>query len=162
MSRPPQKQSENAPTKTEVKGETRISIEDAIDQQIGDLVPQRSRGEIVKRVSTVVLSENFSGPLPHPRHLHAYDEISPGAADRIIAMAENQSDHHIHVEKTALDAEIKDQKRGMWMGAATMWLLILAAVAVAFVTENPVLTGIFLSAAAIGVIGKFVNGRSQQ
>lgn len=161
MSRPPKKQPENVPTKDESAGETRISIEDAIDQQIGDLVPQKSRGEIVKRVSTVVLSENFSGPLPHPRHLNAYNEISPGAADRIIAMAENQSSHHITMEQNALKAEVNDQRRGMWMGAATMWLLIIAALSVAFITRDPALTVIFLGAAAIGVISKFINGRSQ-
>lgn len=44
-------------------------FKEALDQRIGPLVPQQQRGEIVTRVYRMLASENFSGPVPHPRHL---------------------------------------------------------------------------------------------
>ena len=40
----------------------------------------------------------FQGPLPLPSHLREYDEIVPGAAERILAMAEKQSVHRRDLE----------------------------------------------------------------
>jgi uncharacterized membrane protein len=39
------------------------------------------------------ISVSRSVPLPHPSELEHYENILPGAAARIIAMAENQSKH---------------------------------------------------------------------
>ncbi|MDR0808864.1 MAG: hypothetical protein LBE86_07035 [Gemmobacter sp.] len=50
-------------------------------RQVGDLVPQGSRAAIVARVTTLMVSEQFSGPIAHPRHLREYEEICPGSAD---------------------------------------------------------------------------------
>jgi uncharacterized membrane protein len=58
-------------------------------------VPERERqgeffpGEIrVSRVSTT-----FSGPIPLPTHLREYEQVLPGSADRIVAMAEAEAHH---------------------------------------------------------------------
>jgi uncharacterized membrane protein len=40
----------------------------------------------------------FSGPLPSPEMLRAYDTLLPGAADRIIEMAANEQKFRHHVE----------------------------------------------------------------
>jgi uncharacterized membrane protein len=45
----------------------------------------------VKSVQAKAVS--FSGPLPPPEVLQNYNQITPGAADRIISMAEKQSQH---------------------------------------------------------------------
>lgn len=50
--------------------------------------------------SAVVMSAGYSGPLPPASEFKRYDEVLPGAADRIIKMAEK-----------SLDAEIKDAER---------------------------------------------------
>lgn len=39
-------------------------------------------------VQHVQLQHHYSGPLPHPETLAKYDQIVPGAAERIITMAE--------------------------------------------------------------------------
>lgn len=43
-------------------------------------------------------TEAFSGPIPPPNLLERYEAITPGAADRILTMAENQSKHRIAAE----------------------------------------------------------------
>lgn len=38
----------------------------------------------------VARAESFAGPLPHPDLLKKYDEVLPGTAERILAMAEEE------------------------------------------------------------------------
>lgn len=157
MSKPPKKNPPNPPA--ESLPDNPPSLEGEIERQIGDLLPQGSRGEAIRRISTTLQAEFFSGPIAHPRHLREYESICPGAADRIIKMAENQQNHMIELDKTAMNAEINDQRRGMNIGAVVFSALILAAFITAIWTQNEVIVGLFLGAAAIGAVGKFVNGR---
>lgn len=135
-------------------------LEHEIDRQIGDLVPQKARGEVVRRLTTIMFSEVFSGPIAHPRHLRAYEEIVPGSADRIISMAEERNQHHIEMDKKIADAEIRDRRLGMICGAALFGLLIASALVCALVTENALIAGAFLTAAVVGGVGLFIKGRS--
>ena len=43
--------------------------------------------------SLLSVRASFSGPLPPPELLKQYDEVVPGAADRIISMAEAEQAH---------------------------------------------------------------------
>lgn len=43
--------------------------------------------------SLVVQATAFSGPLPPPQVLAQYESILPGSANRILSMAEKQSEH---------------------------------------------------------------------
>ncbi len=42
--------------------------------------------------------EEFSGPLPHPMMLDQYEQICPGAADRILTMSESSLKHFQEME----------------------------------------------------------------
>ena len=55
---------------------------------------------------------HYSGPLPHPDILIKYNDAHPGAADRIIAMAEKQSAHRQAIEKSVIDSNCHVQKTG--------------------------------------------------
>lgn len=134
-------------------------LEGVIDNQVGDMLPQGSRREIVRRITSVVYSEQFSGPIAHPRHLREYEDILPGTADRIVSMAERQSAHLIEMNKAAFEAEKEDRKRGMLFGLGAFVLLIGCAFGSLFVTESPIIPGLFLGAAAVGGVALFVNGR---
>ena len=46
-------------------------------------------------------SELHSGPLPHPDILNRYNEVVPGAAERILKMAENEQEHRLSMDKKA-------------------------------------------------------------
>jgi len=134
-------------------------FEGEIDRQIGDLLPQQSRSQIVSRVTAVLMSEKFSGPIAHPRHLREYEDICPGAAERIIAMAETRNNHNIEIQKMAIHAEISDRKRGMYMGALLFATILISALIVALQTGNEVIVAAFLTAAAAGGVGLFIKGR---
>lgn len=136
------------------------AVEAEIDRQIGDLLPQKARREIVSRVTAVMISETFSGPIAHPRHLDQYERICPGAADRIIAMAEKRNDHHIEMERKVVEAEASDQRLGMISGAGLFALLIICALIVGLWTRDATMTAVFLGAAVVGGIGLFIKGRN--
>ena len=47
-----------------------------------------------------------------------YDRIVPGAAGRIVAMAETQSVHRQHLEKSVIEANIRAARRGQYFALA--------------------------------------------
>lgn len=156
MGKPPlEKKTESPSTEVTVQD----SLQETIDRQIGDLVNQKQREQIVARVTSIMISENFSGPLPHPKHIAGYDTILPGSANRIIAMAENQQGHHIKMDQDILKAEITDRKLGMVLGAGAFAFLIICALITAILTESEIIPGLFLGTAAIGGVGLFIWGR---
>ena len=60
---------------------------------------------------------SFSGPLPPPEYLDAYEKTLPGAPDRILVMAEKQVDHRIDVEKTIVKKKFNQSTLGQIIGA---------------------------------------------
>lgn len=74
----------HSPNKSEAASH---SLDGPADQKI--ITPQ---GEVAV---TVIQGQSYSGPMPPPQWLAQYDEALPGAADRIISMAEREqaADH---------------------------------------------------------------------
>jgi uncharacterized membrane protein len=54
---------------------------------------------VIARKTTLV---HYEGPLPHPATLKQYDEIVPGAAERLISMAEAQASHRQDLESRVI------------------------------------------------------------
>lgn len=136
-------------------------LRELIEREIGPLVDRGQREIIIERVQQIVVSEFFAGPIAHPRHLKAYEEVEPGAANRIITMAERTQDYNIIQGTKVVDAEIADRKLGMWLGFAS--LIILVGLATLFgLMGKDLVAGLFLTAAALGAIGVFVNGRARK
>lgn len=68
------------------------------------------------------LMASFQGPLPPPSMLAQYEEILPGAAERILVLLESETAHRHGVELQCVNAEIDSQKsisdeakRGQWL-----------------------------------------------
>lgn len=57
-----------------------------------------------------VKTEFSAGPLPTPAILEGYNKILPGAAERIMVMAENEAAHRQAVDMQALQSDIGAQK----------------------------------------------------
>ena len=54
--------------------------------------------------------QQTSGPIPDPQTLRQYNEITPGLADRIVRMAEDEALHRRGLERTIVDAQSDDIK----------------------------------------------------
>ncbi len=58
-------------------------------------------------------AELYAGPLPHPDTLSKFEQILPGAADRILKQAEAQTQHRIEIEKMVVSSDIKKSFWGL-------------------------------------------------
>jgi uncharacterized membrane protein len=79
------------------------------------IAPYRQQ-QLPNQSITHVQSLSFSGPLPPPEILAKFNEVVPGAADRLIAMAERQSAHREALETAVVQGGLESQKRGSWFG----------------------------------------------
>jgi uncharacterized membrane protein len=102
--------------------------------------------------------ESFSGPLPHPTVLQGYNNIVPDAAERIIAMAEQEQKHRIETERKIVDEELKHAKRGQIMGFIIALFLILTATAMAILGYTTI-SYIIFSITIVGLVSTFVVKR---
>ncbi|SDX05376.1 MULTISPECIES: DUF2335 domain-containing protein [Nitrosomonas] len=65
---------------------------------------------------TQVQARQYSGPIPHPEILRGFDEIVPGAAERILTMAEENGKHQREIEKLHLTSAYNTIRRGQIFG----------------------------------------------
>ena len=69
--------------------------------------------------------EEYSGLIPHPRIVEGYEKICPGAADRILKMAEEELVHKRELEKKEEDSIIECRKLDL---KSDIWTNILATI----------------------------------
>ncbi len=67
----------------------------------------------------------MSGPLPPPELLTKYNDAVPGAADRIITMAEEQQRHTHKMQEIDLTEAAADLKRGKHIGVVVVALAFI-------------------------------------
>ena len=66
--------------------------------------PQDETPSLPEKPRTLV-EEHWSGPLPPPMALQMYDDVLPGAAERILKMTENQQQHRLEQERALVAQE---------------------------------------------------------
>lgn len=77
-------------------------------------VDKSGSGELVERLDEgggEVIATTFIGPIPPPEVLLQYNELLPGSADRILAMAEQESAHRRSIESASLEADVQSSCR---------------------------------------------------
>jgi len=84
-------------------------------------IPKKDRGEIVHQYERTMV---YGGPIPPASMLREYNEVLPGAAERIFKMAELQSEHRIFLEKTVIVGDSKRADKGLWIGAAIAFVVL--------------------------------------
>lgn len=76
--------------------------------------------------SVVVAQQQYSGPIPPASELIKYNDACNNAADRIIAMAEEQAKHRQAMEKTEMDNRLTTVKFSMV--CSTLCVVVLSGV----------------------------------
>jgi uncharacterized membrane protein len=108
-------------------------------------------------VRAQIQAASFSGPLPPPEILARFDEVVPGAAARIIDMAQKQSDHRMDLEKTTVHGELTRSYLGL--GSGTIVSLAMIAGGVYCVMNGHDTAGATIVTANLAaVVGVFVYG----
>lgn len=116
----------------------------------------RNRGQRALIAQHTQLS--YRGPLPPASEIERFEQVLPGAADRLLKMAEGNAGHRQHLEKTVVEGNVKAQARGQWF-AFTLALLVLA-VGCWLLIEGRATLGLWLMLADLVVLaGVFFTGR---
>lgn len=117
-----------------------------------------SRTNVQEQSQELIIAQQVhSGPLPHPEILRGYDSIIPGAAERILRMAETQSEHRQSIEKQVIDTQTKNSKHGVWI-AAVLCLSTLIAGVVLVLMDKEIPGTIFGVSGLLSVVGVFIYG----
>jgi len=126
---------EELPTKIESKQELNAVVEQAVK----------------------IVIQKYSGPLPLPDMFKKYDQVVPGAAERILKMAENQSNHRIRMEGKVIDSDIKNRKIGQVFAFIICVLALIIGGFLIYSDKNASGLSVILTSLA-GIIGIFIYG----
>ena len=99
-------------------------VDDEAEQQaeIVEHVAQRVARREIKRTLT-----RYSGPVPPAAEFGAYDAVLPGAADRILSMAEKALEAQIEVDTTLAHGDVKSVGRGQWQSSVIVGGTVVCA-----------------------------------
>lgn len=134
-------------------------LEEALSAELARVLPEEERQEVRQVVHNVTARyAAFRGPLPTPDLLGGYEDVVPGAGERILRMAEKEQEHRHAWEDRSLENERVYSLRGLRLGWLTSLSLALGAVAAAWFGE-PVVGTALAAASATGMVWKLVQGR---
>jgi uncharacterized membrane protein len=115
-----------------------------------------------------IIGVQFGGPLPPPQILEAYERACPGAAHRIIELAEAQSEHRRRMEDKALEGQIsaigmqfRESRRGQ-IFAFCISAFFLACGSVVVLYGHPWPGSVFGTLGVGGIVTTFINGRENK
>jgi uncharacterized membrane protein len=108
-----------------------------------------------------VSAEMWEGPLPSPGALARYNEISPGLAEKIVNMAQDQQAHRFGLENRTVDSQLSQSKRGQYF-ALTLGLVAIGAATYLGLTDHAIVAGIIAGPTIIGFAAMFIVGKIQE
>lgn len=124
-----------------------------------NVVPLNDHDDEIESHHIAVRQMVRSGPIPPPEDLRIYEEICPGAADRIIAMAEKEQQNRHTNEQSLVTSVSKGNLRGItWAGTISMVIVIGGIMCI---MSNHGVAGAFLGVSGLaGIIGTFLKNTS--
>lgn len=101
---------------------------------------------------------SFVGPLPPPEVFSAYEDTLPGAADRILAMAEKQSSHRQEMESKALGTSSRQGTLGQIF--AFILSLVVIIIGGFLIYKDKDISGLVIVISVIvSLVGLFIYGK---
>lgn len=122
-----------------------------------------------KHHRSVMIKQEFGGPLPPPGFLREYNEVIPGLAERLVQAFDEERTHRHRLEETGLQAEIDDQKasrrerrRGQLCGCAVCIAAIICGTTAAIVAPvaGQLMGGLIGVGGLTGLVYVFITGRT--
>lgn len=110
-----------------------------------------------QQTSMTYRREEFHGPLPPPSVLKGYDDVLPGAANRILELVEKQSNHRIGLEYATIHSDIRRANLGLICGFVVA--LSFLAASLFLITKGFELGGTILGTVdLVALVSAFIYG----
>lgn len=113
------------------------------------------RPEIPEAKIVAFSHEEYSGDIPHPRLMKAWNEVVPGSAEKIVDRFVAQSEHRINIEKRVIRANNFKQYAGPVLGFIVAMTTILGGMYCAL-HDHPFLGGSLSFAGLATLVGAFL------
>jgi uncharacterized membrane protein len=110
---------------------------------------------------TEVTASAYCGPLPPAEAFEKYEAVCPGAADRIIAMAERQAAHRQEIEKTVVNSGSLNSKLGI-VSALFVAIAVLIGGVICILKGHDWAGGSIVAIDIVGLCGVFVYGTNMR
>lgn len=126
-------------------------------------IPKDKKDKIIRAVLGVSIrkASSFSGPIPPPELLKGYNEVVKDGAERIVIMAEKQSNHRMQLEDHAIKEELKQSRLGQVFGFI-LGIVGLVLAAILAILDHEAIAGIFGTTTILGLVTVFVLGKKAQ
>lgn len=106
----------------------------------------------------LAISEEFSGPIPPPAILQQYEQIAPGSAQQIIAMAASEASFRHEISHRAIRYEARDTLLGQVFALIIGMTTIICGTYTA-VSGHPIIGGLLGASGLGGLVTAFIMGR---
>lgn len=138
------------------------NIEDVIPEDVQPILKKlNTKDRKTLAVSFVSMRSMWSGPTPPPEILAKYNEAVPDGAERILRMAEKQSEHRMECEKKVISTELNQSGRGQNYALIVVLAVLCASfwlINTGHDTAGTVLGSIDLVAlATVFIVGKYMQ-----
>lgn len=120
--------------------------------------PAEQPGEQRTVVAHQQTIKRYSGPIPAPEALEHYNRIVPGAADRIIRMAELEQQSRLDNSRLDVTERIKFFRRGQWMAFSLALTALGIGTALSF-EGMLTLAGILFGTVVLGLATAFLGAK---
>lgn len=114
-----------------------------------------------KFISAITVFKSFSGPLPSPEVLEGYNNVVRDGAERIVSMAEKQSNHRMQLEDYAIKKQLEQGKTGQNYG----FILVLIALGISLLLGlkgHETVATVIASTTIVAITTAFVLGKREQ
>lgn len=131
------------------------------DNKVSEVINDFERLDPEQRervIMTIQRQEAYMGPIPRPEDFEKYEQTLPGAADRILSMAERQALHRQKLEEKVIYSEIKDSRKGQIFGFIIAMSVILGGFYLIGIGKDAFGIVAIVSALA-SLVGVFVYGK---
>lgn len=108
-----------------------------------------------------ITAVGYAGPLPPPGMLAQYNALVPGAADRILRMAEEQQSHRHEMESSVVRRNLDAQVRGQRMSFMISVIVIVGGFALMAYGKDGYGIAAIVSALSV-LVAVFIGGRLLQ
>lgn len=115
------------------------------------LQPNKKQNVTIRRITSI-----HEGPLPDPETFEKYDKVCPGAADRILTMAEEQMHHRHKLEYKFLDSRVKNSTLGILVAFVTGIAIIVSGV-ICILNNHSVAGTVFSGVGKVTIIATFLQ-----